>query len=94
MVIDKNAVGKRLKAIRLTAGTDRKEFVGRIAVAIADWNSYEDARMLITAHVAAKVVDQIPGLTLDWIFLGRTNGLDPDLHAKLLAAKDDAGKAA
>lgn len=91
-VVDKAAVGKRLKAIRLASGIERKEFVTQLGVGFADWNNYEDARMLVPPLTAGKVVDLVPGLTLDWIYLGRSNGLDADLHGKLIAAA--AGKAA
>ena len=93
-IVDKKAVGKRLKAIRSVSGIERKEFVGRIGVGLADWNGYEDAAMLPAPLTAAKVVMLVPGLTLDWIYLARTNGLDADLHRKLVAAEADAGKAA
>jgi hypothetical protein len=48
--------------------------------------------MLLAPLSAAKLVDLLPGLTLDWIYLGRSNGLDADLHRRLAAAED--GKAA
>jgi hypothetical protein len=92
MMIDKTVVAKRLKAIRSVAETDHKQFVGRLGIGLADWNNYEGARMLLSPQVAAKLVEHVPGLTLDWIFLGRSNGLDPDLHRKL--AEAGAGKAA
>jgi transcriptional regulator with XRE-family HTH domain len=91
-IVDKNLVGKRLKAARLASGIERKEFVTRLGIGFADWNNYEDARMLVPPLSAGKLVELVPGLTLDWIYLGRTNGLDPDLHGKLVAAA--AGKAA
>jgi hypothetical protein len=94
MVIDKTVVAKRLKAIRAVAETDHKQFVGRLGIGLADWNSYEGARMLLSPQVAAKLVQHVPGLTLDWIYLGRTNGLDADLHGKLAKAEEGAGKAA
>jgi transcriptional regulator with XRE-family HTH domain len=93
-IVDKTAVGKRLKAIRLASGIERKEFVTRLGVGFADWNNYEDARMLVPPLSAGKLVDLVPGLTLDWIYLGRPGGLDADLHGKLVAAQDGAGKAA
>jgi len=94
MKIDKKAVGKRLKAIRAVSGIERKEFVGRLGIGLADWNGYEDASMLLAPLSAAKVVELVPGLTLDWIYLGRSNGLDVDLHSRLVAAETGAGKAA
>ena len=95
MAIDKAEVGKRLKAIRVVSGIERKEFVRRLAIGVlADWNNYEDARMLLTVQIAAKLIDLVPGLTLDWIFFGRTSGLDDDLHCRLAAAANDTGKAA
>ena len=90
--VDKNVVGKRLKVIRTVSGIERKEFITRLGVGFADWNNYEDARMLVPPLSAGKLVELVPGLTLDYIYLGRTNGLDPDLHGKLVAAA--AGKAA
>ncbi len=94
MTIDKTVVGRRLKAIRAVAEVEHKQFVGRLGIGLADWNSYEGARMLLSPHVAAKLVEHVPGLTLDWIYLGRSNGLDEDLHRKLAAAETGAGKAA
>jgi transcriptional regulator with XRE-family HTH domain len=91
-IVDKTAVGKRLKAVRLASGIERKEFVTRLGIGFADWNNYEDARMLVPPLSAGKLVELVPGLTLDYIYLGRTNGLDADLHRKLIEA--EAGKAA
>jgi hypothetical protein len=91
--VDKNVVGKRLKVIRTVSGIERKEFITRLGVGFADWNNYEDARMLVPPHTAAKLTDLIAGLTLDWIYLGRTNGLDADLHRKL-TEEATGGKAA
>jgi hypothetical protein len=46
----------------------------------------------VPPNVGGKLVENVPGLTLDWIYLGRTSGLDPNLRSKLAAA--EAGKAA
>jgi transcriptional regulator with XRE-family HTH domain len=91
-IVEKTAVGKRLKAVRLASGIERKEFVTRLGIGFADWNNYEDARMLVPPLSAGKLVELVPGLTLDYVYLGRTNGLDADLHRKLIEA--EAGKAA
>jgi hypothetical protein len=91
MVVDKKAVGRRLKALRAVAWTDHKGFCAKCGIGLADWNNYEAANMLLPPNVGGKLVENIPGLTLDWLYLGRTNGLDGDLQRKLAAA--EAGKA-
>jgi hypothetical protein len=91
-IVDKAVVGKRLRALRSVAWADHKQFCGKCGIGLADWNNYEDGRMLLPPLSAGKLVENVPGLTLDWLFLGRTNGLDPDLQSKLAAAQ--GGKAA
>jgi hypothetical protein len=52
-IVDKAAVGRR-PAIGLTSGIERKEFVTRLGIGFADWNNYEDARMLLVPLSAAE----------------------------------------
>lgn len=92
MVVDKKTVGKRLSALRAVAWTDHKGFCAKAGIGLADWNNYEGANMLLPPNVGGKLVECVPGLTLDWLYLGRTSGLDGDLKRKLAAA--EAGKAA
>jgi hypothetical protein len=92
MTVDKKLVGKRLKALRAVAWADHKGFCAKCGIGLADWNNYEGANMLLPPNVGGKLVENIPGLTLDWLYLGRINGLDGDLQKKLAAA--EAGKAA
>jgi hypothetical protein len=92
MTVDKKAVGKRLTALRAVGWTDHKGFCAKCGIGLADWNNYEAANMLLPPNVAGKLAENVPGLTLDWLYLGRATGLDPDLKSKLAAAA--AGKAA
>jgi hypothetical protein len=44
----------------------------------------------VRAEVAAKLVEHVPGLTLDWLYFGRTDALPMALRKGLAAANSAA----
>ncbi len=65
----------RLKALRfMIAGENQTSFAARIGIEVKRWNNFERGSPL-SKEIAFLLVQKIPGLTLDWLFLGREDGL-------------------
>lgn len=58
------------------------EFAREMGYTPTRWNNFENGQRL-TRDVALRLVQKIPGLTTDWLFLGKTDGLPWELLAKL-----------
>lgn len=77
---DLDAVIWRVRRIRdVYEPTQNQEvFARRLGIGLKSWSSYEtNAR--ISLNSALKIVQTFPELTLDWIYLGRTNGIAFDV---------------
>jgi hypothetical protein len=69
-------VGSRLKRIRYVLGYgdgQGKAFCQAYEINYNTWNAWETGQNLIVVPVACRVVDMLPGLSLDWIYRGRTD---------------------
>lgn len=85
----KNDVAERLIALRLAmSGENQTRFAAQIGFEIKRWNNFERG-LPLSKDAAIQLVTRIPGLTLDWLFLGREDGLPVKLHRELV----EAGKA-
>lgn len=68
-------IGQRLAALRTAfAGEKQKDFAARHGFNITQWNNWETGARRIPVDDAAKLAAAY-GLTLDWIYLGRRDGL-------------------
>lgn len=74
----------RVRRIRETYAPDQnqEQFAKLLGIGHKSWASNEtDARISINS--ALKVVQAFPDVTLDWIYLGRTNGMAFDVSRAL-----------
>jgi len=68
-------LAKRLKALRyMIAGDNQTTFAAQMGIEVKRWNNFERGSPL-SKEIAFLLVQKIPGLTLDWLFLGREDGL-------------------
>lgn len=58
-------------------------FANTLGVEFKRWNNFERGSPL-SKEVAIILVQKIPGLTLDWLFLGHEDGLSLKLHRQLM----------
>lgn len=65
----------RLKALRFMIARDNQTtFAAQMGIEVKRWNNFERGSPL-SKEIAFLLVQKIPGLTLDWLFLGREDGL-------------------
>lgn len=80
------AVAKRLRAIRwLYGGGDsstQQAFATKIGVEYKNWNNWENGYPF-PRDAALALVKRFPSLSLDWIWLGKTNGMTVAMVAEL-----------
>ncbi len=80
-------IGARLAKIREAAGyKEQKAFAARFGFSMGQWNHWEQG-MSIPWPQAMKLVEslknQVPGLTLDWIYRGDPRGLPLETMRRL-----------
>jgi hypothetical protein len=84
-----NAITRRLHILRhYVAGSDhgsKARFAARIGIEYKRWNNFERGYP-IPRDMAIHLVKAIHGLTLDWIYLGREDGLSVVLQRALTEA--------
>lgn len=68
------AIGERLKMLRDAHGETQKSWASRHGFNYTQYNNWEKGAMRITIQNAEKLCD-LYGLTLDWIYRGRLDGL-------------------
>lgn len=78
---------KRLVALRHYAGCgdSQTRFALKYGFTVKQWNNFERGSPL-SKDAAIQLVRRIPGLTLDWLHLGKPDGLPGTLRAELEAA--------
>jgi DNA-binding XRE family transcriptional regulator len=77
-------IADRLRATREALGLKAVELCRAIDCSPTRWSNYETGRQRITEEIAIRLCD-VYGLTLDWIYRGRVDGLPLSLHRKLAA---------
>ena len=83
------AVARRLAILRLAvAGENQTAFAKRLGIEVKRWNNFERNSPL-SKEIALLLVSKCPGMTLDWLFLGKEDGLPVKLQRELA----EAGKA-
>jgi hypothetical protein len=87
--MDNAAIAGRLKVLRRYISGDahgsRAIFAARIGIEYKRWNNFERGYP-IPRDMAIHLVQAIHGLTLDWIYLGREDGLPVKLQRELAEA--------
>ena len=90
--LETGAIAGRLLVLRhYVAGSDhgsQQRFAQRIGIDYKRWHNFERG-LPLNRDVAIHLVRAVPGLTLDWLYLGREDGLPMKLQRDLA----EAGKA-
>jgi len=85
-------VARRLIALRqLMAGDSQTAFAQQVGIDVKRWNNFERG-LPLSKDAAIKLVRRIPGLTLDWLFLGVEDGMPTRLQRELLGTRAGPGK--
>lgn len=86
----------RLKILRfMVAGNNQTAFAVRMGFGVKNWNNFERGHGL-SKEAAIQLVQKVPGLTLDWLYLGKLDGLPLRLRDDLeeaAAALNDLARA-
>jgi hypothetical protein len=75
-----------LKIVLADRWATSKQIAEAIGIGYKNYNSVEKSGALST-QIALALVQHVPGLTLDWLWRGREEGLSVDLARKLDQAK-------
>ena len=69
------AISERLKLLRaVVSGENQTQFAARLGIQPSRWHNLERGFPL-SKEVALMLVRKFPNFTLDWLYLGNTNGL-------------------
>lgn len=84
------AVSERLRLLRKALDFDTSSaFAAHLGVSPQRWNNVEN-HVPLGRDLALTLVQKHPGLTLDWLYRGKTEGL-PLALARLLGALEGSG---
>jgi len=87
---NKEAIAERCRLLRIAIegndGDARLRFANHLGIHFSRWTKVESGRSLST-RLAMLLVGKIPGLTLDWLYLGKTNGLSAAMICRLEEAQ-------
>ena len=91
MVKRNRDTGGRVRTVRLVQGYENfTEFAAAIGVGRSRLANIEGGHKL-TIDVAIALVKAVPGLTLDWLYFGKLDGLTVDL-ARRINCRNSADK--
>jgi len=80
--ISPDAIGKRLRAVRMAIGTTQEQFAAGIGATQGGFGQYE-AGMRRPSVIIASALCTVYGLTLDFIYRGDRRGLSPAMLKSL-----------
>ena len=76
-------LAERLSRLRKSLGYETGvAFAAFLGISAQRWNNIEGGYPL-SKDMAFKLVQSVPGLTLDWLYFGRADGLPLDLARRL-----------
>ena len=75
----------RLIAIRLSCELSKAEFADRIGVDRSSYTKMENGDKPILPHIASRIWEQF-GVDMNYIYLGRMDGLSKNVSSKLIKA--------
>lgn len=82
-------VSERLIALRIALGFETQTaFAKRYGFATTQYNNFENGKPL-PATAAIRLVQQIHGLSLDWLYLGNTSAMASGLLRKIEQAEQE-----
>jgi hypothetical protein len=85
-------VAQRLRQLRAALGEENAAaFARRLGITEARWHNFENGYPL-SNEVAIRLVQSVPGLTLDWLYLGATAGLGLDMAVRLGGSRIPVGE--
>jgi hypothetical protein len=86
--VDNDGVSRRLRTLRvLKAGDSQTAFAAMMGIEVKRWNNFEHGSPL-SKEVALILVRKVSGLTLDWLYLGKEDGLTTKLQRELSEAEN------
>lgn len=78
---------RRLRLLRMAEGGDNSStWAKRMGMTLPQLSNYENG-VPLSRNAAITMVKRVPGLTTDWLFLGREEGLSVDLRRRLREAE-------
>jgi transcriptional regulator with XRE-family HTH domain len=81
-------VAKRLRLLRAAEGGHKsKVFALRMGFSGPQYSNYENG-VPLSKPAAIQLATRIPGLTIDWLYMGREEGLPVALRQRLHQAKE------
>jgi len=84
------AIGNRLYKIRYVAGFDnlQSKWAERLGFPPSDYSAWETGRLQIPVGHALRIIEEIPGISLDYIYRGTLEFVTIELGRRLRAAPD------
>jgi hypothetical protein len=79
-------VARRLRTLQKAVGGRGTTMADRLDISPQRWGNFLGGKPL-NREVAIKLVQTIPGLTLDWLYLGKIDGLTVELARMLEEAE-------
>lgn len=91
--LDASQVAERLRLLRrAVSGDSQTAFAAKIGIEARRWNNFERGSPL-SKEVAILLARKIPGVSLDWLYLGRLETLPFALQAELEAVEKSTSSA-
>jgi hypothetical protein len=85
-------VARRLRLLREAMGYDSQgAFAALLGLSPPRWNNVENG-LPMSRDIAFRLVKTVPGLTLDWLYFGKPDGLPLDLARRLGEVAPGPGK--
>jgi|SRR5215472_985248 len=83
-------VGNRLFKVRHVAGykEEQNRWAERLGFPPKDYSAWETGRMQIPIGHALRILDEVPGVTLDYLYRGTLDTVTVELSRRLRAAPD------
>lgn len=76
-------LAERMKQLRISLGFSvEAAFAAYLGVSPQRWGNVEDG-LPLGKDLAFRIVQRVPGVTLDWLWLGKTDGLSFEMVRKL-----------
>jgi DNA-binding XRE family transcriptional regulator len=89
-----DAIPQRLRAIRkATKFETAKDFAeDLLQVSSKRYGNIEAGKYALSKEIALRIVEKVPGMTLDWLFRDSRDGLSPSLHQRLEVAAEQVAE--
>lgn len=85
-------VSERVRRLRLAMGYESQgSFAALLGLSAPRWNNVENG-LPMSRDIAFRLVQKCPGLTLDWLYFGKPDGLPLELARRLGELPSGAGK--